>query len=46
MAENRVTLCQLVRIEQPTMANTLNRMQRNGLVHRGGVHVWRRRPDA
>lgn len=27
-------LCQLVRIEQPTMANTLNRMQRDGLVSR------------
>lgn len=27
-------LCQLVRIEQPTMANTLNRMQRDGLVRR------------
>lgn len=27
-------LCRLVRIEQPTMANTLNRMQRDGLVRR------------
>ena len=27
-------LCQLVRIEQSTMANTLNRMQRDGLVSR------------
>ena len=27
-------LCQLVRIEQPTMANTLNRMQRDGLISR------------
>lgn len=27
-------LCRRVRIEQPTMANTLNRMQRDGLVHR------------
>jgi DNA-binding MarR family transcriptional regulator len=27
-------LCQLVRIEQPTMANTLNRMQRDGLIDR------------
>jgi DNA-binding MarR family transcriptional regulator len=28
-------LCRLVRIEQPTMANTLNRMERDGLVRRG-----------
>jgi DNA-binding MarR family transcriptional regulator len=27
-------LCQRVRIEQPTMANTLNRMERDGLVRR------------
>ncbi|MDQ2706740.1 MAG: MarR family winged helix-turn-helix transcriptional regulator [Actinomycetota bacterium] len=27
-------LCHLVRIEQPTMANTLNRMQRDGLISR------------
>lgn len=27
-------LCQRVRIEQPTMANTLSRMQRDGLVER------------
>lgn len=27
-------LCRLVRIEQPTMANTLNRMERDGLVRR------------
>ena len=27
-------LCRLVRIEQPTMANTLNRMERDGLIRR------------
>lgn len=27
-------LCGLLHVEQPTMANTLNRMERDGLVHR------------
>jgi len=27
-------LCELVRIEQPTMANTLHRMERDNLIHR------------
>ncbi len=27
-------LCELVRIEQPTMANTLQRMERDNLIHR------------
>lgn len=31
---SQAELCQLVRIEQPTMANTLNRMQRDGLISR------------
>ncbi len=32
--QTQAELCQLVRIEQPTMANTLNRMQRDGLIVR------------
>jgi DNA-binding MarR family transcriptional regulator len=27
-------LCDQVKVEQPTMANTLNRMERDGLIHR------------
>ena len=29
-------LCQRINVEQPTMANTLNRMERDGLIHRVG----------
>ena len=29
-------LCQRINVEQPTMANTLNRMERDGLVQRVG----------
>jgi DNA-binding MarR family transcriptional regulator len=36
-------LCQLVQIEQPTMANTLNRMQRDGLISRSPDPVDGRR---
>lgn len=36
-------LCRLVRIEQPTMANTLNRMQRDGLISRESDPVDGRR---
>lgn len=32
--QTQAELCRQVGIEQPTMANTLNRMQRDGLIHR------------
>lgn len=36
-------LCELVRIEQPTMANTLKRMERDGLIERTPAADDRRR---
>ncbi|MGQ9365165.1 MarR family winged helix-turn-helix transcriptional regulator [Azospirillum sp. ST 5-10] len=40
---SQAELCRLVQVEQPTMANTLNRMERHGLIRREADPADRRR---